>query len=432
MAAAHESQHAESVEMPESTIWPLVLAVGVTLLGAGLATSWALVYVGAVLMLFGLVGWIGSLLPGRGHIHEELVGAELRPKTISGVTGTVAHLQPGMIGYRFRLPTNVHPISAGVKGGILGGLVMPIPAIVYGLMSGQGLWFPINLLAGMVLPGMESYTEEQLRQFNLGWLILAGIIHVTFAVGFGLMYGVILPTLPTFKGNWIYGAVLMPVLWSALAYVFMRLVNPLLDTYVDWPWFFVTQGVYGFVMSLVVDRNVQANVNPISAGIKGGIIAGIVMPIPAVIHALLSGQGPWFPINLLAGMVLPGMSETPVEQLRQFNLTWFLVALALHAAFAIGFGLLYGLAWPTLPKVQGNWLIYGAVLMPVIWSGMAYGFMGVVNPLLNKYVEWRWFFVTQGVFGLVMSWVVDQQEKIPVAPAGSGVEEPAFPEEPKP
>ena len=57
----------EGLEMPRATAWPIVLALGLTLLGAGLATSLVLSVVGAVLFVFGLGGWIGHLLPGRGH-----------------------------------------------------------------------------------------------------------------------------------------------------------------------------------------------------------------------------------------------------------------------------------------------------------------------------------------------------------------------------
>jgi hypothetical protein len=46
----------ESVEMPRSTAWPIVLALGITLLGAGLVTNLALFLVGAVLLVFGLGG----------------------------------------------------------------------------------------------------------------------------------------------------------------------------------------------------------------------------------------------------------------------------------------------------------------------------------------------------------------------------------------
>ena len=160
----------ESVEMPRATAWPIVLALGITLLGAGLATSLALSVVGAVLFVFGLGGWIGQLLPGRGHRHEPLVEPALRPRPVAEKPGTVDQLRPGLAGYRFRLPEKIHPISAGVKGGIVGGLVMPIPALAYGLISGHGLWFPVNLLAGMVVPGISGATEAQLEQFYWGAL----------------------------------------------------------------------------------------------------------------------------------------------------------------------------------------------------------------------------------------------------------------------
>ena len=123
--------------MPRATVWPIVLALGITLLGAGLATSLALSVVGAVLFVFGLGGWIGQLLPGRGHRHEPLVELALRPQPVVEKPGTVDQLRPGMAGHRFRLPEKIHPISAGVKGGIVGGLVMPIPALAYGLISGS-------------------------------------------------------------------------------------------------------------------------------------------------------------------------------------------------------------------------------------------------------------------------------------------------------
>jgi hypothetical protein len=46
--------------------------------------------------------------------------------------------------------------------------------------------------------------------------------------------------------------------------------------------------------------------------------------------------------------------------------------------------------------------------------------MGIVNPVLEKYVNWPWFIVSQVVYGLVMSFVVVNSEKVPVPPAGSG------------
>jgi hypothetical protein len=254
----------ETVEMPQATAWPIVLALGITLLGAGLASSLALSVVGGFLFVFGLGGWVGQLLPGRGHRHDPLVSPLLRPQSVAERPGTVDQLRSGMAGYRFRLPQKVHPISSGIKGGIFGGLVMPIPALAYGFFSGHGIWFPGNLLAGMVVPGISGATESQLEQFQWGSLILAILIHTTFSVTFGLFFGVVSPTLPPLPGGpVIAGGVLMPLLWTGLCYGFMGIIDPLLEQHVNWLWFITSQVVYGLVMSIVVINSEKVPVPPV-------------------------------------------------------------------------------------------------------------------------------------------------------------------------
>ncbi len=262
-----DSAVAESLEMPRATPWPIVLALGLALLGAGLATSLVLSLVGALLFVFGLGGWIGDMLPGRGHVREPLVEPALRSRPVVEKPGTVEQLRPGMAGHRFRLPEKIHPISAGVKGGIVGGLVMPIPALAYGLISGHGIWFPINLLTGMVIPGMGGATTAELEQFRLGSLILAMVIHATFSAGFGLLFGVVSPTLPPVPGGpVIAGGVLMPLLWTGLCHGFMGIIDPLLKQHVNWPWFIASQVVYGLAMSAVVVSTEKVPAAPVGRG----------------------------------------------------------------------------------------------------------------------------------------------------------------------
>jgi len=257
----------DGVHMPRPTAWPFVLALGITLLGAGLATSLALVVVGAVLSICGLVGWIAQLLGGRGHGHEPLVQPALRYRPAAARPGTVDQLRPGMAGHRFRLPEKVHPISAGLRGGIVGGLVMPIPALAYGLLSGHGIWFPINLLAAMVVPALSGATQAELERFQLGALVIAILIHAAFSLTFGLLFGVVSPTLPPLPGGpVIAGGILMPLLWSGLCHGFMGIINPVLRQFVHWPWFVASQVVYGLAMSVVVIRTEKVEVSPAGRG----------------------------------------------------------------------------------------------------------------------------------------------------------------------
>src|SRR5262249_25940342 len=155
----------------------------------------AFIVVGAVVIVASLSIWIVQLLPERGHVHEPL-SEPTRPSPAMGAPGGVEQLRPGMPGYRLRLPQDVHPVSAGIKGGIAGGVAMPVPALLWGLASGHGIWYPINLLAGMLLPGVETMAVSELEQFHGSLLLVALVIHIAMSVVIGLIYGVLLPTLP--------------------------------------------------------------------------------------------------------------------------------------------------------------------------------------------------------------------------------------------
>ena len=63
------SRAPREIEVPASTAWPLVLALGFTLVFAGLLTSASVSILGTVLALAGCVGWFREVFP---HEHEEI------------------------------------------------------------------------------------------------------------------------------------------------------------------------------------------------------------------------------------------------------------------------------------------------------------------------------------------------------------------------
>jgi hypothetical protein len=63
---------------------------------------------------------------------------------------------------------------------------------------------------------------------------------------------------------------------------------------------------------------------------------------------------------------------------------------------------------------------WGALLLPVLWTGASYSLMGVVNPILQQKVDWPWFIVSQFIFGIAAAVVVMRTEQIEVPPAGTG------------
>ena len=65
---------------------------------------------------------------------------------------------------------------------------------------------------------------------------------------------------------------------------------------------------------------------------------------------------------------------------------------------------------------------WGGLVLPMLWTGVTYGLMGVVNPVLQDRVDWPWFILSQFVFGVAAALVVLRSEKIPIPPAGRGPE----------
>jgi hypothetical protein len=203
-----------TVEVPRPTAAPLVLALGLTLLAAGVPFGAAFLVVGAAVVVIGLCLWVGQLLPGQGHVRESLAELARGPRPVAAAPGMVEQMREGLPGYRLRLPQDVHPISAGIKGGVGGGLVMPLPALLWGLASGHGLWYPVNLLAGMVLPGVA---DMDLAEPHASLLLVAVVIHAALSLVFGLVYGVLLPTLPQVPRPIAWGGLLAPLLWTNVA-----------------------------------------------------------------------------------------------------------------------------------------------------------------------------------------------------------------------
>ena len=209
----------------------------------------------------------------------------------------------------------------------------------------------------------------------------------------------------------------MPIVWTGVSYAAMRVVNPVLTGLVSWPWFVLSQLVYGITMPAVVLG--AKHLPRVVAGVVGGLVGGAAMAVPAVLWAVASGHSFWYPINLVAGIVLAGPSHADVADLGRFHAEWFPTAAAIHAILSMGFGVLFALVSRRLPPLPGP-VAWGGLVLPLIWTAVSYGLMGVVNPVLQERVNWPWFMVSQFVFGLAAAMVVLHSETVHVPPAGPG------------
>ena len=93
-----------------------------------------------------------------------------------------------------------------------------------------------------------------------------------------------------------------------------------------------------------------------------------------------------------------------------FNLQRFLLAVPLHLLISLMVGLLYGAMLPMLPRHP---ILLGGFAGPLLWSGLIYGILAFINPVMNQHIDWLWFVLSQFGFGIVAGIVVAVQERIP-------------------
>jgi hypothetical protein len=122
----------QEVEVPAGTAWPLILALGFTLISAGLLTSSAVSVLGAVLAVAGCIGWFREVFPRQHEIAVPIEYEDVPTITQRPVVDRVP-IAPEQV--RAWLPLHTHPISAGVRGGLAGGVVMAALACLYGLIK---------------------------------------------------------------------------------------------------------------------------------------------------------------------------------------------------------------------------------------------------------------------------------------------------------
>ncbi len=254
---AAEQKHDEvpgNLALPAPTAWPFITAFGLALLAAGLVTQPVISVIGLLLALRGAVGWFRDVLPVEHHELVRLRPLEQRARPITPVPRAVEQLHPGVAGHRVRIPAEIHPYSSGIKGGILGGVAMAIVACLYGLIAYRSIWYPINLLAAAAVPSLAQADLAQLTAFNGTGFIVGLISHGVFSVLVGLLFAVLLPMLPSRRAAF-WGSFFSPLLWSALIWATLKLINPALDARIDWIWFIVSQVAFGMTAGYVVHHS---------------------------------------------------------------------------------------------------------------------------------------------------------------------------------
>jgi hypothetical protein len=246
---AFRSKHI--VHLPAPTVWPIVLALGTTLLFAGIVMTWEVSVLGLVLMVCASIGWSREVLPRERNEDVVVITEIIEIKT----SGPQVDRLPVVESHRKILPVERYTLGAGARGGMAGGIAMIVPATLYGLIRYRSIWYAPNLLAAIAIPGWAGKSTAFLASFHLEGLLVAVGVHALASVLVGLLYGAILPMFP--RKPILTAGFLAPLFWTGLLYGTLEAVNPGLNQRIDWLWFILSQIAFGLVAGFVVNLSVR-------------------------------------------------------------------------------------------------------------------------------------------------------------------------------
>lgn len=242
--------------LPRPTAWPLVLAVGVTLVLAGMVTSIYVSLLGVVLTIAAIIGWFLQVFPTEAH--EAVPVSTEEAVAISSVRTLMerpaAHATSGAP--RKILPVETFHITTGIRGGIAGGTAMVVPATLFSLLKYHSLWYAVNLLAAGGFVSWAGASDAFLSQFHLQGVVAGFLIQGFVSLLVGLLYGAMLPMFPRYPI--ISAGLVVPMIFTGIVYSALGIVSPILAGRIDWFWFILSQVAFGLVCGFVV--NLQAKV----------------------------------------------------------------------------------------------------------------------------------------------------------------------------
>ncbi len=160
------------------------------------------------------------------------------------------------------------------------------------------------------------------------------------------------------------------------------------------------------------ELGVPAYVYPYRAPVAGGLVGGAAKVVPALANGVLSGYGPWYPVNLVAATVFPHLQGLGPQALARFDPLYLGVGLAIHLVVATMLGFLFAVLLPALPGRPELWAL---IVGPLLWLGATVVALPMLNPIMSQLLDWPSFALANLVFGLVMGTWVAHTPKIPAS-----------------
>jgi hypothetical protein len=240
-----------AIQMPCPTAWPMILALGLSLVMTAFVTNIAVGVLGLLLAVAGAVGWFRQVLPHEAHESMPVRTEEIKitSKRTLGRTSAEAPRERKII------PVETFQVITGIKGGIAGGIAMTIPAAIFSLIRYHSIWYAMNLLAAGGFVSWAGASNAFLSEFHLRGLLAASAIHGVTCLLVGLLYGALLPIFP--KYPILTAGFITPLMMTGILHSALGIISPILDQRIEWFWFVASQVAFGLVCGYVVNLHAK-------------------------------------------------------------------------------------------------------------------------------------------------------------------------------
>jgi hypothetical protein len=159
---------------------------------------------------------------------------------------------------------NLYSLRDGLLAGAAAGLAMTLTMAIWGAVTDNGIWYPVNLIAATVLTDLQNAPVAELKTFMPMAALVGTLIHFIISVALALVFDLLLPTLPGHPMVW--ALIIGPVLWVAAEYAILPILNQRISTAIAPQTFVVAHIVYSLVMGYMIMRSQR--LEPSSAEIK--------------------------------------------------------------------------------------------------------------------------------------------------------------------